>query len=279
VTHIYWGSRTFDGVESAGAWKSFGYDIDHQTTTTSFGNHCKPRSGAAAASVFPDGDFGIDNAFGKLLVPVLKTALSSRGDLEEASNETISAGQRTLLFDLPTLGTGSNYDPVAGAYFGGRNQTGEDWQKAPSSFNGDTPKLQFPAAYVREDTWVSGIAEGDLDISFGGAFVIHLHHVVVTGPLDGAREQIVHGMISGVLDTEEFASTIGEYLGAIDVSFCGVAGSGVMNQMRQASDIMNDGTQSQSTCNGISIGLGFDAVAVTAVGLAPPDPTPVDPCP
>ena len=31
---------------------------------------CKPAEGAHASSVYPDGDDGIDNNFGKVLVPI-----------------------------------------------------------------------------------------------------------------------------------------------------------------------------------------------------------------
>ena len=51
-------------------------------------------------------------------------------------------------------------------------------------------------------------------------------------------------------------------------------------QLRQAADIMLDGTQDPNqTCNAISIGLGFEAVEANLADVALPVPPPFQPCP
>ena len=52
-----------------------------------------------------------------------------------------------------------------------------------------------------------------------------------------------------------------------------------MDSIRQASDILKDGTQDPNEeCDGISVGLGFEAKAVVVGDIAPaPQPVP-DPC-
>lgn len=53
----------------------------------------------------------------------------------------------------------------------------------------------------------------------------------------------------------------------------------IKESVRQASDIMKDGTQDPNVeCDGISVGLGFEATRIVVGSVAPaPQPTP-DPC-
>ena len=70
--------------------------------------------------------------------------------------------------------------------------------------------------------------------------------------------------------------------GTLSPEFCngGPTVESILNQIRQASDIMSDGSQQAGTpCTGISIGLGFDATEVTVDGVgaaAMPQPDPCD---
>jgi hypothetical protein len=88
------------------------------------------------------------------------------------------------------------------------------------------------------------------------------------------------GQLGGVLDTEEFAAAIRTLAGSFDASLCdGAALDGILNQIRQASDILTDGTQDPAvTCNGISIGLGFELSQVSLGSIAPITPPAPDPC-
>jgi hypothetical protein len=52
-----------------------------------------------------------------------------------------------------------------------------------------------------------------------------------------------------------------------------------MVQIAQASDILQDGTQDPTLpCDGISIGLGFDAVLDQLGPMVAPKPPPPNPC-
>src|SRR5262249_1114457 len=69
-----------------------------------------------------------------------------------------------------------------------------------------------------------------------------LHSARVTMNLSADRKSAVGGMIGGVLNTEEFVAEI-EKVRAL-VGKCGDAGfDAIETQLRQASDIMTDGTQ------------------------------------
>lgn len=87
------------------------------------------------------------------------------------------------------------------------------------------------------------------------------------------------GVIAGVMNTEEFIASLKVVAGYVSMALCGPAFDGIAQQIRQTSDILDDGTQDpMQTCNGISVGLGFDAAASLLNGVAL-DPAPVDPCP
>lgn len=68
--------------------------------------------------------------------------------------------------------------------------------------------------------------------------------------------------------------------GSLNPSLCPPSATfeSIAQQIRQASDILADGTQDPGvTCNGISIGLGFEAEAAT-LGVVFDAPVPPDPC-
>lgn len=281
VTHLFIGTKTVQGVESANAWEAFGYNIDGQVTTTDFSQHCKS-PGGAPSSVFPDAPDGVDNAFGHGVLPVLKT-LFYVPDLEVEVNEAIEIGFRTSIFDLFALGPEATYSTVGSSFFEGRFRSGSSWLKAPASFTGNEPKLQFPDAYLTDDVWVSRRVDGVLTVTLeveGLTFPLALRRPLVTAELTPDHGSVTRGMISGVLDTEEFVKMIRVRLAQLDTKFCSDSTvQGIMNQFRQASDIMNDGTQSSAaTCNGISVGLGFIGESVAVGGVGPSDPPEPDVC-
>jgi hypothetical protein len=110
-----------------------------------------------------------------------------------------------------------------------------------------------------------------------------LHHATVWAPLSPDHHATASGAvgrISGVLDTEEFVAVASHYIHAAMPQTCDDFPL-LATSIRQASDILVDGTQDPDTvCNGISVGLGFTAKSVRlgAVGSASTPPTtPCDP--
>jgi hypothetical protein len=72
------------------------------------------------------------------------------------------------------------------------------------------------------------------------------------------RKSATGGMIGGVIKTEDLVAEVkkvGYLLGVCNQALL----ASLIMQIRQASDILSDGTQDpQKTCDGISIGLGFE---------------------
>jgi hypothetical protein len=83
------------------------------------------------------------------------------------------------------------------------------------------------------------------------------------------RKSATGGMIGGVLNTEEFVAEV-KKVGFL-LQLCGnPLFDNLVNQVRQASDIMDDGTQDpMQVCNGISMGLGFDMSAAQIGDVGP----------
>lgn len=277
------------GTASNTAWQDLGYDLDGKVTTASnLTDHCTPNSNGSAKDVFPDGKEGRDNSFGKKLLPIVKSAAGST-DLEGSLNKAISDGSFTIIVDLPDLGAEANYDPMKAYLLGGKNGTPmgapTTWELVPELLTGTTPdssKVKFTNSYLTDNTWVSG-DKGVVNLSLAIAgFTINLqiNSALISMKLDDAHAKASGGVIAGVLKTEDFITELKKVVGAFSQDLCmGQAVESILNQIRQASDIMADGTNGAGkTCDGISIGLGFEGAATTlgAVGM-PAEPQP-DPC-
>ncbi|NUP09483.1 MAG: hypothetical protein HOW73_25805 [Polyangiaceae bacterium] len=279
VREWFVGDTSFAGAESPTAWRTFGRNIDGLTTTNDFSGHCAPNTGAAPNNAFPDGDDGIDNAFGRSIIPIVKTAF--QGSPSQSATDSIEAGEGTLLFDLVALSLPDQSPVVTRLYGGGSLPAppaldGTDcWPVTPASLTNPaditTAAVTFPESSVVANLFTSGDpVDVDVVLSVGGYnLALTVHQAVVTMVLDDDHLGATQGMISGVLDTEEFIATIHDLLGAVDPSLCeGAASQGIENQIRQASDILADGTQAPNvTCSGISVGIGFTAESVSLGGV------------
>ena len=83
-----------------------------------------------------------------------------------------------------------------------------------------------------------------------------------------------------MIPVDAFAQSLRNAAARTSSSFCsGSTIEALLAQIRQAADILVDGSQDPAkACNGISIGIGFDAVPAT-IGETLKDPTPLpNPC-
>jgi hypothetical protein len=280
ITKLRIGIATPQGTPSNDAWKQYGVNLDGALTTFDYTGHCKPNSNASPKDVFPDGLDGRDNSWGKKLLPIFKS-LTGSTDLEGSVNQGIADGTWTFLVDLPDLGTGAAYDPLSAYGLTGKEGAGSSWKFAPEDLSGSTPDttiMQFGHVYLTNDTLVA--TDGDVRISLGFLGDLKLHPAVVAMKLSADHANATDGVIAGVVNTEEFIADFKKIAGEFSPNLCeGQAIDGVVNQMRQASDILADGTQDPNkTCNGISVGFGFDGAAVSLAGLAAPATPQPDPC-
>lgn len=261
------------------AWSTFGYNIDGLITNANSTDVCTKASGAKAA-IQVDGVHGIDNSFGKNVVTLLATAISN---LSKTVTGSITDGSFTILIDTTGLtaspsqtNTGLTGSLFSGAPYGGAPPVADasaflvtdDWPVTSSSLAGSLDAgaaIAFPSAYVSNGLWVSG-APVDLTLLLslqGQPLVLHIHQAILsfTHSVDASgQDHATGGMIAGVLKTSEFLEEIN--IVAAQQDYCAAAGL-LLNSMRSASDIQHDGTNvAGQPCDGISIGLAFDADAI-----------------
>jgi hypothetical protein len=265
------GDTRRDGVPTPDAWKDYGFDLDGLQTGSDTTCQCKPAEGAAP-SVLADGPGGIDNAFGRNLVPIFSAL---QPELSVTVTEAIADGAFNLGFDL--LGAQeSDAMPAPATVVELRiGETGA-WETSFESLDGDgEPIVVAEGGWVAGDTWVSGpIDRLVLPLPLDGAtLALTIHDAVVVMELDEDRAGATNGTIAGHLVTEELVDALAEYAGSADPSLCPPSPTfeSIAQQMRQASDVVAGAAQDpDATCNGISIALGFEAEAVVVGGVAEP---------
>jgi hypothetical protein len=290
ITRLYLGDTDRDGTpDKADGWKRYGFDLDGQSSTATSTGLCKPRDDAPVQHVYPDGEGGIDNAFGKSILPIL---LGISTDFSQQQNDGLLQGKPTLLFSLQ-LGAGASYAAVPAAAYQGASlgmppklDGTDSWPVDPASLLDPavigSPRTTFSESYLVDDTWV-GRTSGTLSLTFGAtdfALRLDIQHAVVTIDLDASHQRGTNGTIAGVLSTAALSMALRTAAGDFDPILCeSPTIDGLTSQIEQAADILQDGTQNPALpCDGISIGIGFDAVAVQLGPIGPPAPPPPNPC-
>lgn len=95
------------------------------------------------------------------------------------------------------------------------------------------------------------------------------------------RARGLDGVLAGVVPTEALVTVMLKIAGNFGSNFCDGQSSalqGIVESIRQSSDILVDGTQDpDKPCDGISIGVGFETRASKLGAVIPPQQIP-DPC-
>jgi hypothetical protein len=270
-----------------GVWTQFGFDIDGLDTTTTSTNVCKLLPGAPLDTQ-TDGECGIDNSFGLNWLPIFLTVFGTSWSAQV--NAGIAAGGATdiLVLQLPASGDGSNVQGVwlNGAALGhSPTWDGTDvWPIDSSSVaNGDwmQANVRFDDGYVVGGTYVSAPRSGAGAVTIGSLLEaipedqsLDPWHVPVTQvqvSVDLAPDgmSVTGGVLSAIMQ--------GDKVYAQFESMCCNNLCSIPQQLEQAADILVDGTNRQGvTCDGISLGIGFEA---TRVVLGPVVTVPVSsPC-
>ena len=144
-------------------------------------------------------------------------------------------------------------------------------------------KAYFPMGGVASNHWDSGPTSATVTVAMnmGGLDLdLVIHHARLSMDLDADHLGSPHGQIGGVLDMAEFVADLKKVAGQFDPSLCsGPTIDSIAAQFMQAADILKDGSQDPSkSCDGISIGLGFKAKALSLGGVGPATPAEPDPC-
>lgn len=285
-------TELFFGEGNSGQWKKFGYNIDGLVSTAASKDLCMPNSDAAPGGPYPDGDEGIDNSFGKNLLPLI---LSLYPEWVDDANDGIDKGFFTSMLKIECLPPKGDAPVLTTKLFGGTplgmapKFDGTDvWPVAPEllsdSKDPDSSTIIFSNSSVTGTTF-----DGGKDATFiltvplktataSTSIKLTLYAAQLKMTLSDDRKSATSGMIGGVLNTEEFVAEV-KKVGAL-LELCDqMLFANLITQVRQASDILTDGTQDPTkTCDGITMGLGFemkeiklgDVGPVTPVGMSCP---------
>ncbi|MFH2009994.1 MAG: DUF4215 domain-containing protein [bacterium] len=288
---LYLGDTDWQAVSDPNAWELYGANLDGLiTTATDTTGHCVAYAGASPAAVFPDGPGGLDNSFGRNVVPLLLGVLPS---LSQETNAIIDNGQTTLLLLLEPILSPNMTGLYANLYGGAPLSAAPLWngtdcwpvrrEDLTDPSNITSAVMQFTDSTVANDFWESGDTTTlTLSLKLGSVTLpLTVHEARLELQLAAGYSSGTDGVIAGVIDTEELVELVRDALGATDPGQCtGAAFSALADQLRQASDIMGDGTQDPTaTCDAISIGLGFTMAEVRLGEIAPPATPPANPCP
>jgi hypothetical protein len=270
-------------------WATFGYNIDGLITTQYSTDVCTlDKAAGATPAKQVDGVDGIDNSFGENILSTIASAIPM---ISETVSGSITNGSFDVL--IGTVGltasptqtntglTGAllNGAPYAGApplNDAGFFQVTDDWPVFSDSLHGSLEAgavESFASAYVTNGVWVNG-SPGDLTLKLllqGQPLVLQIHQAVVTftHTVDGAgQDHATNGTISGVLKTTELLAEIN--IVAAQQDYCAAA-TILLDSMAAASDILSDGTNVKGTaCDGISIGIAFDADGIALPTVVTP---------
>ncbi len=279
VDKLFLGWTDRAGNASQDAWQGYGYDLDGKETTEDSTDVCTPHAGDRARQV--DGPHGLDNSFGRNVLPLLKYVAPTA---EDDINKAITSGAFTLMLDVTGLtddpgqsATGLSAKLFAGASLGETPsfRTDEDWPVLSASLqNGDVahPKVQFPGGYVTRGTWVNARGGGgDVSLSLSlapGTVTLTIHHAIITFA-HSAPGDATEGIIAGVLDANELLASLDPVVASLGQ--CQTFASVALGPLRAAADMSTDGTNAAGkACDGISIGIGFTAKQIAAPSHAAP---------
>lgn len=290
VRRLFLGETTWEGEKDFDAWQLHGYNLDGVVSTSEGSNHCALVPGAPKLNTV-DGERGVDNKFGEVLLHALRLF----GDTTAETNATIGAGEYTLLISLPNLDPVATQSGVEAWLFEGAQLgapplwDGTDaWPIAAASVNrGNAGLLQAGSSYVADGTFVSAppIERLPLRLRSREDVFLEILGATVTLELSGSGPSATgaRGVIAGVLDVQTVLAETRRYAGAVDPDWCASNTlDSFQHGIEQMAEIMLDHSNGDPSlaCNAISIGIGFEASAVTLGDVAPFAPPPPPPgCP
>lgn len=264
------------------ASQKLGFNIDALVSTAGSTDLCQPANGGDKAKVYPDGANGIDNSFGANVLPLL---LMLAPGFSDSVTSNITDGSFTIMLDFVGITAAADQPTLVTRLYGGGSLG------MPPAFDGKdcwpvTPELLINPADIKSSSvkfdkssivgnkWSSGAAGTiQLTVPAGpGTITLNIHKAQVVLDLSADHLSATGGMIGGVLDTNEFVTEVKKAVYGINPAYC-VAIATVETKIRQASDILNDGSQDKTKpCNGISIGFGFTMKSVQLGGVGPKTP-------
>lgn len=273
------------GAGIPGGWKKIGMNIDGLVSDASSTDLCQVYPGSYPAYAYPDGDDGIDNAFGKNALPLIGTVFP---DFQTRVNDYLETGKFNAMMKIYCLPPTGDAPQLTTKVFGGTDlghtpaYDGSDvWPVAPELLSDlqdpESSTLVFPASSVIGDAYDSGpnvyfVLSIPLVLNDQEQVIkLSVHSARVTLTLSSDRKSAT-GVLAGVLNTEEAIDQLKKIAFMAD-QCADQTYLDALTLMRQMSDIMTDGTQdTTATCDGISFGVKFTLAEVQLGDVGPTAP-------
>jgi hypothetical protein len=308
--HIHLGDEN-DPATGMPDWGKYGYNLDGKFTTSSSKDVCTLYANANTKNQ-TDGPGGVDNSFGENIIPLLGAVAPNPSS---TIGDSIAQGHFTVMMDVTGLDPSSatqTFTGLTGSLYGGTLfaqgpnaadagptfTTADNWPLDKTTITSswamdggpqtlDQPvvaKNTFTGAYVVNGEFVSGAPTNvNLSVTLSGVpLIIPIQHAFITfnTPGTGGKTNASGGIIAGVIDAMQLVNNIQQVAGNISTSFCsGSTFAQIAKSINQAADIMDDATNVAGTpCNGISVGIGFDADEIAQPTVAGDPPPATNPC-
>jgi hypothetical protein len=278
------------GTKDLSAWRSVGLNLDGGQGA---GLRCQPQTGISP-EVQQRGDNGIENSFGRNVVPVFDT---SDPPLSINVDNSFAAGDTTLLlafYDLPSaadaehlqaailLGAGADrpsdtpgtttHRPLASSWTDGTGL----WNLTSTALVSEDPVIPrtLLRGSLKTHQWASEPADILLVFPIQGASLpVTLHRGHLRGTFSPDHRQLHDGVLAGLLAIEEFVAQFTKFAPRFNTSFCapGSVDFVVKTVFRPAVDTLIDGKVDPTRpCDAISFGMSFEAVSALPGQVIPP---------
>jgi len=242
----------------AAAWESYSFDLDGVNSCVVSASNC-----VLANKKLVDRPSGVDNAFAEGMAYTIALGCTYSEELR---------GDYTLLLRIEDLGFGGEDGSAPGAIYVARAlEKGEmpTWTvsdrwivDAASLEDGtsiDRPRIRFPRGFVKDGRWWSGVIDRQtIDVRLSvGCSALHpflpIRPEALTLAIDAGK-----GTLAGVVAREDAIAAL-DVIGR-RIADCAYAHEQTETLDRSLDLLANDPkSKSDRPCDGMSVGLGFDA--------------------
>jgi hypothetical protein len=299
VRRFYFGTQDATGSKIKGAYQDWGWDLDARCTdlnaSTNSLDTCMRMTGSAVDELV-DGNLCRDNNFGARLAAPLDVI--SIG-YESALADAIGAGGRTWLLRLDDVDDGPDDAFVTGALYVTTKTTsgsapkfdGTDVRDVGSDSLADAgatapAAVRFDRGFIAGNRFVSGDSRYDATILLpwnDDPIALPVAGLTLTLPLSADRTSTTAaGTVSGGIPLTSLLGALPRFASVGMVCAGDRAYDGLATSLAVAADVYVSGTEpdlqnTAKTCDGVSLGIGFDAVRSAAYGtesVTTPQPAP-----
>lgn len=297
VKRLFLGTQTHLGEVNDKAWREWGYDLDGVCTDANASKQsigtCK-RVDTSVADVLEDGDRCRDNNFGARIMGLVTTFNSS---VETNTTSSILNGSGTIGIVIEDVDDGADDGFAPGMIYNLESLPdgstpawdGTDVRKVTDdsvqNLDIQQARVSFPKGYIRGNVWVSGEGTSfNLPFGLGGtSLVLPLQAGQFTLPLDAAHEKSpTPSVVAGAIALTDLEAAMKPVAASANLCPGNALYDGLIKTMLTFPDVVMGAPNLQDTtktCDGLSVGLGFELAPIQPLTQIVPATTVPSKCP